>query len=749
MAYQEERRFTFTCSALPEETFSVVSFKGIEGISRLYEFDITLVAEDPEIDIGTVLKNSVLFKIVHDEGEELFHGIPAYFELLKEADEKVFYRTLLVPRLWMSDQQHENQLFLDKSVPEIIEEIFKQAALSSGKDYEFKLTGQYRSWEYICQYRETDFNFISRWMEREGIYYFFEQTDAGEKIIVTDKLTVHEDLSSDSVIYYSPPSALLPTEEEAIEEFICHQKRLPKKVILKDYNYRKPSLEMTGEAVVDPNSRGIVYLYGEHFKTPEEGNALAKTRAEEILCREKLYFGQSTAPSIRSGFLFTLEDHYKQSCNQKYLVTEVEHEGRQTGFMVSGLEEMMGEEEAELVYRSRFTAIPADVQFRPERQAEKPRFYGTMNARIDASGDGQYAEIDEWGRYKVVLPFDMTGKGGGKASRWIRMAQPYAGAGFGMHFPLHKGTEVLLTFIDGDPDRPIIAGSVPNPENQSPVTGDNHTQCVIRTGGGNQIHTEDKAGKQLIKMSCPTEESFIRIGAPNSEVPPGLHLNSNNQLTTDIGNHAVTRIGNNYITKIGGDEYRVITGNVQREFHSNSHKITKGNQFEEIYGSKQSVKLSTEQEYTAGAKLSICAALSAELKYGHFVTKAPTEYELKEGSIEKKVDLEKMIGEIKEKIGNIKSNVGNMDEKIAKFNSHISNANQKIADLAMEIGSLKQKIASAKIRVSGAYSLKASTFSAKAGNSRLALGSGVTLSGQPIRIKGSPVKINGTTLKVL
>ncbi len=557
MAYIEERRFLFTSSAMPEDTFSVVKFKGIEGISRLYEFEITLVSNEADIDIDAILRTSVTFKILRDEKETVFHGIAAYFEQLQEVDDKVFYRTLLVPRLWLSDQQHENQLFLDRTVPEIIEEILKQAGLTS-IDYEFRLTRNYRPWEYICQYRETDFDFISRWMEREGIYYFFDQTESGEKMIITDNSTVHKDLPHDSTIYYSPPSSLITTEEEEIREFICRQTRLPKKVLLKDYNYRKPSLEIRGEAMVDPNSRGIVYLYGEHFKTPEEGNELAKIRAEEILCREKVYIGEGTATSMKSGYLFDLADHYRESCNQKYLIVEVEHQGSQTAYLTAGLQEDISEEEGELVYRNRFVAIPADVQFRPERKTEKPRFYGTINAKIDAAGDGQYAEIDKWGRYKVVLPFDMTGKGGGKASRWIRMAQPYAGQGFGMHFPLHKGTEVLLTFVDGDPDRPIIAGSVPNPETMSPVTESNHSQCVIRTGGGNQIHTEDRNGRQLIKLQSPTANSSIRIGAPNPHGDDGIAVDTHGNMWVDVQG--------DYIKGVDGSESVRISGSM-RDIH--------------------------------------------------------------------------------------------------------------------------------------------------------------------------------------
>ncbi len=739
MAYIEERRFSFTSSALPEDTFSVVNFKGIEGISRLYEFEITLVSSDSDIDIDTVLRNSVTFSIHREEKDTVFHGIAAYFEQLHEVDEQVFYRTLLVPRLWLSDQQHENQLFLDKTVPDIIEEILQQAGLTS-LDYEFKLTRNYRPWEYICQYRETDFDFISRWMEREGIYYFFEQTDTGEKIIITDNSTVHQELPDDSTIYYSPPSALVSTEEEEIREFICRQTRLPQKVLLKDYNYRKPSLEIRGEAMVDPNSRGIVYLYGEHFKTPEEGNELARIRAEEILCREKVFFGEGTATSMRAGYLFELADHYRDSCNQQYLIVEVEHEGSQAGFFISGVQEESSEEEGEIVYRNKFMVIPADVQFRPERKTEKPRFHGTINAKIDAAGDGQYAEIDEWGRYKVVLPFDMTGKGGGRASRWIRMAQPYSGQGFGMHFPLHKGTEVLLTFVDGDPDRPIIAGSVPNPETMSPVTGDNHSQCVIRTGGGNEFQLEDSSGGQRIRISTPHSGTTLSMGAPNSP-GAGFSLNTTADLLNRIGGDTIYFIDGSKNIKIQKDKSETIVGC--------ERKTTIGACSENFYGNKVSKKLATEYEVTVGTKTSVCAALSFDLKFGHFATRAPTEYELKWFQMEKKADLKKDIGKLQEKIGSVDKKIELLKKDVTSWNLKITSAKEKIDQLDMDIGSLRQKINSARVQVSGTYQLKASTVSIKGSSARLALGGeGATLQGNPVRIKGSQVKVKGNALKI-
>ena len=516
MAIADTKQFSFVSGGLPEDTFSVVTFKGTEGISRLYEFDVTLASDDPDIDLKEILQNPAALTIHGSDQVFPIHGILAQFEQLHEVKGNYFYRALLVPRLWQADLYHENQLFLDKSVPDIVAEILRQTGLTT-RDYELKLTKKYPRWEYICQFRETDFEFISRWMEREGIYYFFEQGEQNEKLIITDNSTAHKDIAGLTPVSYSPPSGLAP-EEEAIKAFFCRQKRLPNKVILNDYNYRKPSLELKADTVVDAKGRGNVYFYGEHFKTPEEGRAMANVRAEEIRCRENLFHGEGTQPALCSGFIFEIAGHYRESYNQKYLIAEIEHQGGQAKAFMTGTGDALSEGEQQPTYVNAFTAIPAGVQFRPERNTTKPRFYGTMNAKVDAAGIGQYAEIDEEGRYKVKLPFDQTGNGGGKASRWVRMVQPYAGADHGMHFPLHKGTEVLLTFVDGDPDRPIIAGAVPNAETKSVVTSLNATRNTIRSSGGNVLEMQDMAGMERVLLSTPHEDTYLHMGAPNSPV---------------------------------------------------------------------------------------------------------------------------------------------------------------------------------------------------------------------------------------
>ncbi len=510
-----ENKFIFTSYGMDKDVFTVVSFKGIEGLSTLYRFEITLISENSYIHPGDVIKNRAQFIIKRKDGKDAkFNGVISSFEQLHRVDEYTFYRATLVPKLWYLTLTYHNQVFLEKDVKEIVEIVLKDGGLTPN-DYEFKIKGSYPKNEYVCQYNETHFNFISRWMEREGLYYYFDQTGDIEKIIITDTKISHLPHPLGDIFYYSPPSGLdYEKRDEIIQSFVCKYNNIPKRVFLKDYNYRKPSLEISGSAVVDKEGIGDVYLYGEHFETPEEGNRLAKIRAEQILCTKEEYLGDSTIPYVQPGYIFKLEKHYRDDVNKNYLVGEVQHEGAQGGYLLSGISKHLSEREKKVFYQNSFKAIPSNVQFRPEKKTKKPLIAGTLNAKIDAEGSGKYAELDEHGRYKVKLPFDISGRRDGKASSWIRLATPYAGSNHGMHFPLHKGTEVLITFINGDPDRPVIAAAVPNPENPSQVVDKNQTMNIITTSGGNKIHIQDQEGKQGILLHTPIDNTHFRMGAP-------------------------------------------------------------------------------------------------------------------------------------------------------------------------------------------------------------------------------------------
>jgi type VI secretion system secreted protein VgrG len=359
------------------------------------------------------------------------------------------------------------------------------------------------------QYQETDLAFFSRLCEHEGIWYRFEQGDGGEKLLVCDSADDYGTIAGE--VPFRPviagESEGLDRPEE-IRTFESRHRMIAGEVVLNEYNWRTPGVDLQVSHAVDAKgTAGSLYLYGEHYATREEGHTIAQIRAEEVRCRRVLFSGTGDSKLFRAGRTFELADHYRGDFNRRYLLVEVEHEAAQSV-------EFLNKAFAGPAYRNSFVAIPANVPFRPERVTPRPRVEGVLNAQIDAAGTGEYAEIDDLGRYKVKIPFDRSGRDGGLASRYVRMAQPYVGQDMGMHFPLHKGTEVLLVHTNGDPDRPIIAGAVPNAETTSVVTAQNQTQCAIRTSGGNHMTIENTDGKQRIRMYSPTAKTKFRIGAP-------------------------------------------------------------------------------------------------------------------------------------------------------------------------------------------------------------------------------------------
>ena len=622
MAEASKPKFTFESKGADKNTFSVVRFRGTEGLSSIYRFSIMLISEKSDVDIGSVLQKPAEFRIKRSDGDIPFKGILSSFEQLHQVGKMSFYRAELVPRLWWTTLTHCNQIFLHENAQGYIGDVLQKAGLKQGLSFDFKLQSSYPGRKYVCQYDESHFNFVSRWMERDGMYYYFEQTDQGEKMVITDTHIAHSPMEEGTVFTYSPPNNLDHTKrEEIVRNFMLKQQPMPKKVLLKDYNYRKPSLEMKSEAIVSPTGMGEIYIYGEHFKTPGEGNTLAQIRAQEFLCREKVFHSVSTVPYVRAGYIFELKDHYRQDFNQRYLTTDVTHEGSQEAYLVSGLGLNLASDSDRMYYRNSFTCIPAQTQFRAERKAIKPKFSGTMNAKIDASGSGQYAELDSHGRYKVIMPFDESGRNGGKATTWLRMGQPYGGSNHGMHFPLHKGTEVLVTCIDGDPDRPIIQAAAPNPENPSLVNDTNQTKCIIATGGQNVIHMQDKQGSEGLHLKTPNGNTNLRLGSSKTESDSGDGEKDGVWLQTEND------------IKIGG---------------KNLGKWLLGQEFSLTTGSKEEIMLGNVTEVNAGVKEELNAVWGIALNLG-----SSSEYTLSRENMRiEKVDLE---GDVEELKGSLES----------------------------------------------------------------------------------------------
>ncbi len=512
----DQKRFDFESAAFAADKFAVVRMEGFEAISQPFRFTLTLVSDDPTIDFDAMLGHPARF-VIYSPGGDIqtpYHGVLAEFDQLHRADGYVFYRAVLVPRLWRLSLYRISEAYLaEQPITATLEDVLKQGQLTVS-DYAFKLKNAYRSRSFVCQYEETHLDFVSRWMENEGIHYYFDHDGAVEKLVAVDDKIM---LSAHVVpIDYRPADELdTGVSGRAVRDFAVRQKPLPKEVILQDYNHRKAAMQLKASAPVADAGVGQVMLYGENFRDEAEGQRYAKLRAEEILCRGKVFSGEGTAVGLRSGYFARLSHHYRANFNGDYLITEIHHEGSQAGALLIGAHDPRDANAVggDTEYRNSFRAIPAATQFRPERITPKPRIAGTMTATIDAEGSGDYAELDEFGQYKVQLPFNLSPKRPNKGSARMRMATPYSGSDHGMHFPLLKGAEVLLSFTDGDPDRPVIVGAVPNSENRSVVNQANPHENRIRTAGGNQVYMGDAKGKEVLWLHSPFHNSSIGIGS--------------------------------------------------------------------------------------------------------------------------------------------------------------------------------------------------------------------------------------------
>ncbi|SMP48413.1 type VI secretion system secreted protein VgrG [Desulfonatronum zhilinae] len=713
----KENAFTFVSQALPEDTFTVVRFSGEEGLSTLYSFDILLVSEREDVDLTAVLQNPATLTIkgsLTGAGDLPYHGILSSFEQMHQAGEYVFYRAELRPRLWWLTLTHHNQIFLNKKLNEFLPEVLEDGGLSHGLDFEFQLQEKETPREYVCQYGESHFAFVSRWMEWDGIYYWFEQGEQGEKLIASDTLIAHAPLPSHETMTYAPPSGLDASEaDHVIKRFTLKQNPLPRNVLLKDYNYMKPTLDLEGKALVQDKGRGEIYLYGEHFQDKSEGDHLAKVRAEEFLCREKVFRGLSSIPALRPGYTFQLQRHYREEFNQGYLTTHVRHEGSQERYLLSGLGLTDLDAKDDLFYRNTFQCIPASTQYRPARVTPKPQIAGTLSARIDAAGSGQYAELDKYGRYKVILPFDLSGRSGGKASAFLRMMQPYAGEGMGFHAPLHKGTEVLLSFIDADPDRPVISGAVPNPETPSPVRDENQTQVRLVSGSGNVLHMEDEKGKERILMHSPTAGSFIRVGFKNDpgddheknklddvEDPQGdcmhdnthgIKIKSEKTLTFESGDSCTIVHGDEYI-RVDGEERYIIDGATTEFVGGAETTMVAGNSFDGKLLLAEEVFIGDKVELSLAEAFALEAGLKAEVGLGVKLTF----HEMEEEFIPKKDQLEgvkeHLQGEVNKLIADHNKLVGSMASMSAS-SEHLSAQVSRLTMATQDLNGQVRRIA--------------------------------------------------------
>lgn len=696
---QLKLKYHFTSNAVPEDTFYVLEFQGEEALSSLFRFEITLASTKNGIDAKSLLQEPASLNISGSKGGAPFNGVLSSFTSVQQAYGFTIYKATLVPRFWRLSITRHNQIFLQNSLQQYLATCLQDGGLEQGLDFEFRLSGKYHPRDYVCLYNESHFAFTSRWMEHYGAYYYFDQEHDG-KLILTDSLQAHTPLPKAPNITYSPDTSLDAAHgDEVLPLFSMLQRPMPKQVQMRDWNYRTPDRPVEGKAQVDAKGRGAFNFYGDHFQTSSEADDLAKVRSQELLCSQRLFHGKSSIPYLCSGFTFSLNKHYRSDFNQEYLLLAVSHHGSQSEYLFDTLGK--GGEDREITYGNSFTAIPASVQYRPPRVTPWPKFSGVMNAHIDAAGSGQYAEVDDQGRYKVVLPFDRSGRENGNASSWLRMAQPYGGADHGFHFPLHKGTEVLLSCVEGNPDRPLILSAAPNPDKPSQVTSANETKSVITTSGKNTIHFEDKEGEERILLHCPAKETWMRLGAPND--PPENENDNENENENENEEGEEKESG-----KKGAKLY---TSKALTVFAGSQFKVIMGNSSATYLGLDIANYAPFSNAITVGFDIGLVMAIKQKIQPIHNKWKETEdslrEAEEKEAGIAQ--ELVEEMTEILDEITRLEQSVTELSEQntkladensdLAQDNIHLAEEHTEICELVTKLGEEKNKLAQTELQL--------------------------------------------------
>ncbi|MFO0548757.1 MAG: type VI secretion system tip protein TssI/VgrG [Polyangiaceae bacterium] len=431
-----------------------------EGVSELYRCTLHLAlptSANADVTVASAIGAAVRIELVDQGGTPVgvLHGIVDGASITggEESHGLEAWEITVAPRAARLALVTTQEIFMQKSVPAIIAAKLEEAGL--GSSFAMRLSGTYPEREFVVQYRETDLDFICRLAEHVGISFSFEQGEDEEIMVFTDDTKALAPELSERVVY-SPRRDVL-----GVFELTRQARIIPTVYAVQDYNYRNPNLDVGAIVESALGSGGGVVEYGAHQKDPDEGRWLAKVRAEEAEGRACSYAGVSVVGGLSAGVHFALESAPPWA-DASLFVVRVEHE----------LSTPLGGDASEAArYVNRFTAISSNTRFRPARSTPRPRIHGVVSAVVQGSGGSSYeANLDPQGRYLVQFHFDTAEPGLPQPSRPVRMSQPFAGPNQGMHFPLRPGTEVLVVFIDGDPDRPIIVGAVPNTVTPSVVT---------------------------------------------------------------------------------------------------------------------------------------------------------------------------------------------------------------------------------------------------------------------------------------
>ncbi|HEX5482460.1 MAG TPA: type VI secretion system tip protein VgrG, partial [Terriglobia bacterium] len=473
-SYTQEDRLISVSSPLGQDVLLLQSLSGVEGISRLFSFHLELLSENASISFADIVGQRITLTVqLADGGERYFNGYVSRFLQSGKDDRFTHYHAEVVPWLWFLTRNADCRIFQNLTVPDIVQQVFNDLGY---QDFQNKLQGTYNQLEYCVQYRETHFNFVSRLMEQYGIFYFFEHTESKHTLVLADSNSILQPFAGSGSVRCDLVSGGVE-DEDLVTSWNIEQELRTGKYSLNDYNFETPSTSLLASeptvVTVGGNSAFETYDYPGDYPAKAQGEVLSKVRMQEVEANHLIVRGGGSCRSFTSGYRFTLEDHYRTDMNTIYVLTAVQHTAS------VGRSYYTGESESGSHYSNQFTSIPASVPFRSPRRTPKPVVQGPQTALV-VGKSGEEIWVDQYGRIKVQFYWDRQGQKNENSSCWMRVSQPWAGKNWGAMWIPRMGQEVIVEFLEGDPDRPLITGRVYNAEVMPPYAlPDNGTRSTF------------------------------------------------------------------------------------------------------------------------------------------------------------------------------------------------------------------------------------------------------------------------------
>jgi type VI secretion system secreted protein VgrG len=560
MPLTQRSRLLAINTALGPDVLVLRSIAMREQISRLFEIDADLSSENGAIDFDKVVGHNATVRLeLANKATRYFNGFVSRFVQVGNKDGYAHYRATLVPWLWFLTRTADCRIFQEKKIPEIIEEVFKGHGFT---DYQLKLSGNYEKWEYCVQYRETDFNFVSRLMEQAGIYYFFSHENGKHLLVLADSASAHNAFPGyEEIVFSELDKGAAPRER--VTDWTMEKEVQTGAYALNDFDFKKPKASLRSSSSVSRQhgaSQFEIYDYPGEYVENGEGGRLAKVRIEELQAQHDIRHGQASALGLASGNTFKLKNHPRVDQNKEYLVTRVRL-AIDAGEFGSG-----GGGEGDF-FSCDFSVIEKAQPYRALRLTPKPIVQGLQTA-IVVGPKGEEIYTDKFGRVKVQFHWDRYAKADENSSCWIRVSQGWAGKQWGAIYIPRIGQEVIVEFLEGDPDRPLITGRVYNGEAMPPYDlPAEKTKSTLKSNsskggaGFNEIRFEDKKGSEQIYMHAEKDQDITVKHDRKERIGRDRHLVVKGNKLERIFGERHERVGKSHIEKILKDRNLDVTGN--------------------------------------------------------------------------------------------------------------------------------------------------------------------------------------------